>query len=108
MKEATRNSGLAPEEMVAREINRIAYVEFHDALLSEVRVRPAGSVVLIFSTLNVYEANGDGTVTFTSPNIAGANSFFYHLLPDRKSKTGWFRSIHQKFAWTEQIPQCPK
>jgi len=47
--------------------------------------------------------NGDGTVTFSIPNIAGSYSFFYHQLPDRTSPTGPFRNINQTFTWTEGI-----
>lgn len=50
--------------------------------------------------------NGNGTVTFTIRNIAGASSFFYHLINDKKSSTGPFRSITQMFSWTEQIDEC--
>jgi len=47
--------------------------------------------------------NGDGTVTFTVKNVAGAKSFFYHLLPDRKGTEGPMRNIKQTFQWTEKI-----
>lgn len=47
--------------------------------------------------------NGDGTVTFTIPNVAGTNSFFYHLFPDRGGTTGPGRNIYQTFQWTEKI-----
>jgi hypothetical protein len=47
--------------------------------------------------------NGNGTVTFTIPNVAGAHSFFYHAVNDRTSATGPFRSIDQTFQWTEPI-----
>ncbi|HAF15738.1 MAG TPA: hypothetical protein DCK99_19005 [Blastocatellia bacterium] len=47
--------------------------------------------------------NGDGTVTFTIPNTAGANSFFYHAVPDRTGTTGPMRNINQTFTWTEPI-----
>jgi RHS repeat-associated protein len=56
--------------------------------------------------------NGDGTVTFTIKNDAGAHSFFLHAVPnvpDRLSIpyigsfTLPFRTIHQTITWTEQI-----
>jgi hypothetical protein len=55
--------------------------------------------------------NGDGTATFTIPNVAGTHSFFYHLVPDRSSTTGLGRNINQTFQWTEPIDKskcnCP-
>jgi len=54
--------------------------------------------------------NGDGTVTYTIPNVAGAHSFFYHELPDRDSPDGPMSNVYQTFQWTEKIPQkkeCP-
>ena len=47
--------------------------------------------------------NGDGTVTFTIPNDAGAKSFLYGVAPNRTSKTGPMRTISQTFQWTERI-----
>ena len=47
--------------------------------------------------------NGNGTVTFTIKNKAGTNSFFYHVVPDRKSPTGMGSNIYQTFQWTEPI-----
>ena len=47
--------------------------------------------------------NGDGTVAFTIPNVAGANSFFYHAVPDRGEDTGPIRNIDQTFIWREAI-----
>jgi RHS repeat-associated protein len=47
--------------------------------------------------------NGNGTVTFTIPNVAGTHSFFYHVVPDRTSPTGPGRNINQTFQWTEPI-----
>jgi len=47
--------------------------------------------------------NGDGTVTFTVKNVAGAKSFFYHMLPDRKGTEGSMSNIKQTFQWTEKI-----
>ncbi len=48
--------------------------------------------------------NKNGTVTFRIRNIAGTHSFFYHLVPDRKRKTGPMRNIEQNFSWTERNP----
>jgi uncharacterized protein RhaS with RHS repeats len=45
--------------------------------------------------------NGNGTVTFFIPNVAGTHSFFYHIVPDRSSPTGPMSNITQTFAWTE-------
>lgn len=47
--------------------------------------------------------NGNGTVTYTIPNTAGAHSFWLHLVPDRASPTGPMSNIYQKFQWTESI-----
>lgn len=47
--------------------------------------------------------NGDGTVTFTIPNVAGARSFFFHAVADRTGTTGPMRNISQRFSWTERI-----
>jgi hypothetical protein len=49
--------------------------------------------------------NGNGTVTFTITNVAGAHSFFYHLVPNRSGATGPMSNINQTFQWTESI-QC--
>jgi hypothetical protein len=49
--------------------------------------------------------NGDGTVTFIISNVAGAHSFFYHVVPDRKGTTGPMRNIKQTFQWTEKIDE---
>lgn len=46
--------------------------------------------------------NGDGTVTFCIPNVAGTRSFFYHIAPDRQGTTGPGRSINQTICWTEK------
>jgi RHS repeat-associated protein len=55
--------------------------------------------------------NGNGTVTFTIPNVAGTHSFFYHIVPDRSSPTGPGSNIRQTFQWTEPIDKskcaCP-
>jgi|WetSurSiteA1Bulk_404760.scaffolds.fasta_scaffold46612_2 RHS repeat-associated protein len=47
--------------------------------------------------------NGDGTVTFTISNVAGTQSFFYHIVPDRSGTTGPMRNINQTFQWKENI-----
>jgi len=47
--------------------------------------------------------NGDGTVTFTIPNVAGTHSFFLHLIPNRRSPTGPMSNITQTFQWPEPI-----
>ena len=49
--------------------------------------------------------NGDGTVTFTIPNRAGTKSFYYHIVPDRTSRSGLGRSIDQTFEWTDRIEE---
>jgi hypothetical protein len=48
--------------------------------------------------------NGNGTVTFIIPNQAGANSFFYHVLPNAPWSRGPMRTVNQTFCWTEPIP----
>lgn len=50
--------------------------------------------------------NGNGTVTYTIGNVAGAHSFFLHVVPNRSSNTGPMRSIKQTFQWTEPIGNC--
>src|SRR4029077_12682225 len=60
--------------------------------------------------------NGDGTVTFTVVNDAGAHSFFLHLVPNMPDQI-WipfvgpvsppFRTIHQTITWTEPIQVVP-
>lgn len=50
--------------------------------------------------------NGNGTVTYTVPNVAGTHSFFLHVVPNRSSSTGPMRSIKQTFQWTEPIGNC--
>ncbi|HXT38949.1 MAG TPA: RHS repeat-associated core domain-containing protein, partial [Candidatus Angelobacter sp.] len=56
--------------------------------------------------------NGNGTVTFCIPNVAGTHSFFYHIVPDRSGTTGPGRNIKQTICWTEPIDKskcpCPK
>lgn len=47
--------------------------------------------------------NGNGTVTFTIPNVAGTRSFFYHAVSDRTATTGMMSNINQRFQWTENI-----
>jgi RHS repeat-associated protein len=47
--------------------------------------------------------NGNGTVTFCIPNVAGTHSFFYHVVPDLKGTTGPGRNIKQTICWTEPI-----
>ncbi len=48
--------------------------------------------------------NGNGTVTFSITNVAGAHSFFLHLVPNRTSSSGRMRNITQTFQWTEPDP----
>jgi hypothetical protein len=50
--------------------------------------------------------NGNGTLTFTIPNVAGTNSFFYHMVPNRTGNMGPMRNINQVFQWTEPIGGC--
>jgi RHS repeat-associated protein len=45
--------------------------------------------------------NGNGTATYSFPNVSGTHSFFFHLVPDRQSSTGMMRNITQRFTWTE-------
>jgi RHS repeat-associated protein len=55
--------------------------------------------------------NGNETVTYTIPNVAGTRSFFYHVAPNRSSPTGPGSNIKQTFQWTEPIDKskckCP-
>lgn len=45
--------------------------------------------------------NGNGTATYSFPNVSGTHSFFFHLIPDRQSSTGPMRNITRHFTWTE-------
>jgi len=47
--------------------------------------------------------NGDGTITYTIRNIAGAQSFFYHLLRNSTEADGPMHNVTQIFTWTENI-----
>lgn len=61
-----------------------------------------GSTALQVGGFNIdIQRNADGTLTDVLKNIAGTKSWFYHLVPDRTSETGWLRSITQNFTWTE-------
>jgi RHS repeat-associated protein len=50
--------------------------------------------------------NGNGTATYSFPNVSGTHSFWFHLVPDRKSSTGMMRNITQHFSWTEPVSNC--
>jgi RHS repeat-associated protein len=51
--------------------------------------------------------NGDGTVTFCIPNVAGMRSFFFHICPDNVfGRNGPMGNISQTFCWTERIDKC--
>lgn len=47
--------------------------------------------------------NGNGTMTIRITNVAGANSFFYHLVPNLLGKTGPMHNVEQVFEWTIPI-----
>ena len=54
--------------------------------------------------------NGNGTATFTITNVAGANSFFYHLPFVQNNPFGPWGPMHnvtQTFSWTEPIDGGP-
>ena len=48
--------------------------------------------------------NGDGTVTYSVNNTAGARSFFYHAVPNTAWSNGPLSNIKQSFSWTEPTP----
>lgn len=48
--------------------------------------------------------NGDGTVTYSLSNVAGAKSFFYHAVPNTAWSSGPLSNIKQTFSWTEPLP----
>jgi hypothetical protein len=50
----------------------------------------------------------DGTAQITIVNYAGAYSFFYHAVDDRKGTSGPFRTIKQTFVIKEPSPCGPK
>jgi hypothetical protein len=50
--------------------------------------------------------NGNDTATYSFPNVSGTHSFWFHLVPDRKSPTGMMRNITQHFSWTEPVGNC--
>ena len=45
--------------------------------------------------------NGNGTATYSFPNVSGTHSFFLHSVPNRQSPTGPMSNITQHFTWTE-------
>jgi|GEM_PF-3911055 len=47
--------------------------------------------------------NDNGTMTIRIRNVAGANSFFYHLLPNLPGKSGPMHNVEQVFEWTVPI-----
>jgi hypothetical protein len=47
--------------------------------------------------------NGDGTASFSIINVAGANSFFYHVAPNNTNSSGPMHNVTQTFTWTESI-----
>ncbi len=49
--------------------------------------------------------NNDGTATYNIRNVAGANSFFLHMVPNLPGKTGPMHNVEQIFKWTERIDQ---
>ena len=48
--------------------------------------------------------SGNGTITITIRNKAGAQSFFYHVAPNAPWTNGPLRTISQTFQWTEATP----
>ena len=48
--------------------------------------------------------NPNGAITFTIPNEAGAQSFFYHRVRNVPWQSGPLRTIRQTFQWTEAAP----
>jgi hypothetical protein len=56
--------------------------------------------------LGNYSFSGN-TMNINIHNVAGANSFFYHGVPDRASPAGPFRSINQDFSMSLSNP-CGK
>jgi hypothetical protein len=49
--------------------------------------------------------NNDGTATYNMRNVAGANSFFLHVVPNLRGTTGPMHNVEQLFSWTESIDQ---
>jgi len=68
-----------------------------------------------WATANANRCNVDGKpdlkgdfVEYKVTNVAGANSWAYHALPDRPLEAkGPYRSIIQVFSWVEPIPSKP-
>ena len=48
--------------------------------------------------------NSNGTVTYSLSNVAGAKSFFYHVVPNTAWSSGPLSNIKQTFSWTESQP----
>lgn len=49
--------------------------------------------------------NNDGTATYKIRNVAGANSFFFHMVPNLPNKTGPMHNVEQVFKWKERVDQ---
>lgn len=47
--------------------------------------------------------NNNGTATYNMRNVAGANSFFLHVVPNLRGTTGPMHNVEQIFTWTESI-----
>jgi hypothetical protein len=47
--------------------------------------------------------NGDGTMTFFIPNVAGTKSFFLHAVNHSPLPFGPMSNVYQFFTWTEPI-----
>jgi RHS repeat-associated protein len=50
--------------------------------------------------------NSDDTTTYYIRNVAGANSFFLHVVPNLRGATGPMHNVEQVFRWTEPIDQA--
>jgi RHS repeat-associated protein len=90
-----------------KDVNRFTYDTFQafwDTLASPWTADPMSTAAQVggFDHATAIN-NGNGTVTFTIPNVAGTHSFFYHAVPDRSSSTGPMSNINQVFQWTEPI-----
>ncbi len=47
--------------------------------------------------------NQDGTMTIRITNVAGANSFLYHAVPNLPGNSGPMHNVEQVFEWMEPI-----
>lgn len=77
-----------------KDVANVAYGTGH--AFKDTALKPSGTPFQVGGFAGASATNnGNGTVTFNIPNVAGARSFFYHIVPDRSSPTGPMSNIYQ-------------